>query len=387
MTSYKPDFEIYLKPTPFIDSDSKKVKNFVDQVCKTGQSKTEKAISLYYEVRDRFLYDPYKIDLSVKGLKASSVIENGYGFCIPKAILMIAVARAVDIPSRLHFADVKNHLTSEKLTKIFGDIFVYHGYTELFLEGKWVKATPAFNKTLCAKFNVDPLEFDGKNDSIFQEFDKSGNKYMEYVKERGIFHEVPFDNIKIAFMEAFSGIKDVKEKKRLELEGNFAKEAKKNDHNQTTGNVSIYTDGACTNNPGPGGYGAVIIEGNKRTELSGGCKYTTNNRMEMKACIEALSRFTHKTTALLYTDSKYIADAINKGWAEKWQKIYWMRNREEPALNSDLWKKLLGLCGFHNVKIEWVKGHTGNKENERCDFLATSAAQRKDLPPDLGYAG
>ncbi|WP_300298803.1 transglutaminase family protein [Ferrovibrio sp.] len=152
-----------------------------------------KAIRLYYAVRDRFLYDPYSVEVSQDGMRASGVIERGKGFCVNKAILLAAVARAEGIPARLGLADVKNHLATERLRAQMGtDIFYYHGYTELHIEGRWVKATPAFNLALCEKFRVLPLEFDGETDSVFHPFDADNRRHMEYVADRGSFADLPF---------------------------------------------------------------------------------------------------------------------------------------------------------------------------------------------------
>ena len=134
--------------------------------------------------------------------------------------------------------------------------------------------------------------------------------------------------------------------------------------------VEIFTDGACSGNPGPGGWGVVLRFGSHEKELSGGERETTNNRMELTAAIEGLSALKEPCDVRLVTDSKYVADGITKGWAESWQKNGWRKADKKPALNPDLWEKLLMLIKKHNVKIEWVKGHAGHPENERCDKLA-----------------
>ncbi|MGK7950749.1 MAG: ribonuclease HI [Xenococcaceae cyanobacterium] len=149
--------------------------------------------------------------------------------------------------------------------------------------------------------------------------------------------------------------------------------------------IIIYTDGACTGNPGAGGYGAVIIDGEQRQEISGGFRLTTNNRMEMMAAIVALQTLETKSKVILHTDSKYIVDAVTQGWAKRWQANNWKRNKKEKAKNPDLWQDLLDLCDRHQVDFVWVKGHAGIPENERCDRLAVSAAQQLSLPDDLGY--
>ena len=149
--------------------------------------------------------------------------------------------------------------------------------------------------------------------------------------------------------------------------------------------VIIYTDGACRNNPGPGGYGVVLLYGEHRKELSGGVQRTTNNRMEMLAAIVGLEALKEPCQVALYSDSQYVVNAISKGWAKRWQKNNWMRNKEEKALNPDLWERLLGLCDRHQVTFHWVRGHAGNVENERCDQLAVAAAMGSTLAIDEGY--
>ncbi|MFN4274916.1 MAG: transglutaminase-like domain-containing protein [Ferrovibrio sp.] len=189
----------YLAATPFIDSDHAAVRALAREAAGGETDPKAKAIRLYYAVRDRFLYDPYSVEVSHEGMRASGVIERGKGFCVNKAILLAAVARAEGIPSRLGLADVKNHLATERLRAQMGtDIFYYHGYTELFIDGKWVKATPAFNLALCEKFRVLPLEFDGETDSVFHPFDADNRRHMEYVADRGSFADLPF----VAWREA-----------------------------------------------------------------------------------------------------------------------------------------------------------------------------------------
>jgi len=160
--------------------------------------------------------------------------------------------------------------------------------------------------------------------------------------------------------------------------------------NQTEGlsktrRVVIYTDGGCINNPGTGGYGVVYLRGRKRKEMSGGFRKTTNNRMELMACIVALRYLKSKRSVTIYSDSKYVVDGIDKGWANKWKVKGWKRTKTEKAENVDLWSELLELCDKHKVKFKWVKGHVGNPENERCDNLAMRAMSKKGLPPDRNY--
>ena len=149
--------------------------------------------------------------------------------------------------------------------------------------------------------------------------------------------------------------------------------------------IEIYTDGACSGNPGIGGYGAVLIYGEKRKEISAGYKLTTNNRMEMLAVISALKNLKFPCNVNLYSDSKYIVDAINKGWVTKWEKNNWMRTKTEMASNVDLWKQIVDLINIHKVNFIWVKGHANNIENERCDFLARQAINSETLLDDKNY--
>ena len=140
--------------------------------------------------------------------------------------------------------------------------------------------------------------------------------------------------------------------------------------------VTLYTDGACSGNPGPGGWGAVLRYNSVEKELSGGEKETTNNRMELTACIEALTLLKEPCEVELTTDSQYVVNGITKGWAESWRKNGWRKSDKKPALNSDLWELLLAQCERHKVTFNWIKGHAGHEENERCDKLAVGAYQR-----------
>ncbi len=149
--------------------------------------------------------------------------------------------------------------------------------------------------------------------------------------------------------------------------------------------VVVYTDGGCLGNPGPGGYGVVNIVGRETSEMSGGYRHTTNNRMELMGCIVALENLHPDKRAALYTDSKYVVNAIEKGWAKKWRANNWMRNKTEPAKNPDLFRRLLDLVDQRSVHFYWVKGHADNPFNERCDQLAKESAAGNDLPPDEGF--
>ena len=157
-------------------------------------SEAAKAIAIYQAVRDGILYDPYQLDLNPQHIKASLTLERGRGYCIEKALLMAAACRAVGIPTRLGFANVRNHLASEKLLRTLrSDVFVFHGYVSVWLNGGWVKCTPAFNQQLCERLGVLPLDFDGIHDFIFQPSNGSGQPFMEYLHEHGEFADFPFD--------------------------------------------------------------------------------------------------------------------------------------------------------------------------------------------------
>ena len=149
--------------------------------------------------------------------------------------------------------------------------------------------------------------------------------------------------------------------------------------------ITIYTDGGCLNNPGPGGYGVVIKNGKNTKELSGGYRLTTNNRMELMACIAGLSALEKPSSVILYSDSRYVVNGITKGWAERWRANGWMKSKKEKAVNPDLWEQLLDLCEKHDVNFQWVKGHAGNEGNERCDRLANAEAVKRGLPADRVY--
>lgn len=150
--------------------------------------------------------------------------------------------------------------------------------------------------------------------------------------------------------------------------------------------VTIYTDGACSGNPGPGGYGVVLLYGELRKELSAGFQRTTNNRMELLATIVGLEALKKTCAVTLYTDSKYIVDAMQQGWAKRWRANGWKRNQKEMAKNPDLWERLLDIAAQHQVNFCWVKGHAGNVENERCDRLAVAASRGAELMVDTAYA-
>ncbi len=188
-----------LAPATLIDSDHPTVIAFAREHAR-GTDDRERAVALYRAVRDGLRYDPYRVDLSVRGMKASAALANGYGWCVPKAALLAAACRVAGIPARVGYADVRNHLSTERLRKNMGsDLFVWHGYTDIWLGDAWLKATPAFNLTLCERFGLLPLEFDGCADSIYHPYDRAGNRHMEYVAMHGAFDDVPLQRIVDAF--------------------------------------------------------------------------------------------------------------------------------------------------------------------------------------------
>jgi transglutaminase-like putative cysteine protease len=198
------DLEIYLQPTPFIDSDHPEVIKFARRSAADAGSKTDQAVRIFFAVRDQIKYDPYTIDLAEDKFRASVVLGKKSGYCVEKALLLAAAARALGIPSRLRFATVRNHLTTERLKQIMKtDLFIYHGYTEMFLDNRWVKATPTFNLSLCERFGVKPLDFDGVHDAIFHEFDRKGNRHMEYVHDHGFFADLPYEMIMATFRKHY----------------------------------------------------------------------------------------------------------------------------------------------------------------------------------------
>ncbi|QEA12646.1 transglutaminase domain-containing protein [Comamonas flocculans] len=195
----------HLRPTAVIDSDHPAVAAFAREHAR-GNGARERAVALYLAVRDDFRYDPYRIDLSLQGMRASTVLARGYGWCVPKAVLLAAAARAAGIAARLGFADVRNHLSTERMRRTMQtDVFYWHGYTELWLDGAWRKATPAFNLGLCERFGLLPLEFDGVHDSLYHAFDRSGQRHMEYVHQRGSFDDLPLAELLADFRRHYPG--------------------------------------------------------------------------------------------------------------------------------------------------------------------------------------
>jgi transglutaminase-like putative cysteine protease len=197
------ELEPYAVAGDFVDSGDAGVREFAKKAAGAGDD-VSRAVKLYYAVRDEIFYDPYYAGEEQRYFRASDCLRAKRGFCIPKAALLAAAARSVGIPARVAYADVRNHLSTKKLLELMGgDLFIWHSFTELLLEGRWVKATPAFNLSLCQRFGVHPLEFDGRHDSLFQEFDREGRRHMEYVRERGNYPDVPYEAIIADFRKTY----------------------------------------------------------------------------------------------------------------------------------------------------------------------------------------
>lgn len=194
----------YLTPTPIINSDHHTIIDYARETVGERKDAIDRAVKLYYAVRDGIWYDPYYPFYLPEYYRASNVLKTGRGYCVCKASLLCALGRACGIPSRVGFADVKNHLATKQLIEFLGsDLFVYHGFVEFHLEGKWVKATPAFNKELCEKHRVAPLEFNGREDSIFHAYNLEKKQFMEYVADHGTYADIPVDIIVAAWKEAY----------------------------------------------------------------------------------------------------------------------------------------------------------------------------------------
>jgi transglutaminase-like putative cysteine protease len=190
------NLEKYLAAGEFIDSGDAGVRAFAEKAAAGAGDEVTRAVRLYNAVRDEVLYDPYYAGEEPSYFRASDCLRAKRGFCIPKAALLAAAARAVGIPARVGYADVRNHLATKRLIELIGsDVFLWHSYTELFLGERWVKATPAFNLSLCKRFGVRPLEFNGRDDSLFHEYADGGRRHMEYVQDRGCYPDVPYEMI------------------------------------------------------------------------------------------------------------------------------------------------------------------------------------------------
>ncbi len=195
-----------LDSTWFIDSDEPSVRAFAARVIDEAGANTDrdKAVALFVAVRDGWRYDPYNTSHDREAFKASTVLTTDRNWCVPKSVLLVAACRAAGIPARLGFADVRNHLQSEKLRESMGtDLFVFHGYAEMWIDGAWRKASSAFNKELCEKFGTKVLDFDGHTDALMHPFDESGNRHMEYVNERGSFADMPLEEMLATFADVY----------------------------------------------------------------------------------------------------------------------------------------------------------------------------------------
>ena len=198
------NLDIYLKPTDVIDSDNEEIIQFAKEVAKDSKDPVEKAVKIYYAVRDGIWYDPYTPFYKPEHYRASEVLKRKRGFCIPKAVLLCALGRALNIPSRLAFFDIRNYLITRQLFEYFGtDLFVFHGITEFYLNGKWVKATPAFNAELYKFYNAPPLEFNGREDAILPAFNLEKKRFIEYIRFRGTYADLPLQEIVDAFKESY----------------------------------------------------------------------------------------------------------------------------------------------------------------------------------------
>ncbi len=202
-----PGPDMCLTPGVFIESTDKAIAAFAQEATAGAATDKERALRLYKAVRDDITYTPYRNYREDAAYSAAACLKEGQGWCVQKAALLAAVARASGIPARVGFADVKNHLSSPRLLEMLGtDIFYWHGYCELWLNGRWIKATPAFDLGLCEKFGVLALEFDGEEDSIFQPFDAAGRRHMEYLADRGSYADVPVRQIRADFMKYYPRI-------------------------------------------------------------------------------------------------------------------------------------------------------------------------------------
>jgi transglutaminase-like putative cysteine protease len=204
-----PEPEDCLAPTAYLDADHPDVSAWAERVCRQAGATTDrdKAVALFLAVRDGIRYDPYVVSGDPTSYRASSVVHQPAAYCIPKAVLLSAACRAVGIPARLGFADVRNHLQSAKLRDRMGtDVFAYHGYSELWLNGRWVKVSSAFNRELCDRFGTRVLDFDGEHDALMHPFDREGNRHMEYVRQRGSYADLPFDELMAGFAQFYGDL-------------------------------------------------------------------------------------------------------------------------------------------------------------------------------------
>ncbi len=198
------DVQEYLEPGEFVDSDHPDVRAFAERIAGDEPDDRSRAVALFYAVRDGWRYDPYGTSKDRSDYRASAILTTNRTWCVPKSVVLTAAARALGVPARLGFGDVRNHLQSAKLLETMGtDLFVWHGYSEFFLDGRWVKASSAFNKELCERFGTKVLEFDGATDALMHPYDTAGNRHMEYVHSRGSYADLPYDEIMATFREVY----------------------------------------------------------------------------------------------------------------------------------------------------------------------------------------
>ncbi|PCH83880.1 MAG: transglutaminase [Piscirickettsiaceae bacterium] len=219
------DLTAFLEPTEFIDSDSLAIIKFANDAIDGANSDIDKAICLYYAVRDGIRYDPYKFYLDKTNFTASNTLTAGSSYCIPKAVLLTACARAVGIPAQLGFSDVKNHLSTQKLLDLMEtDVFIWHGYSVLYINQQWVKATPAFNIEMCERFGVKPLEFDGIHNSFMHAYNNDNQRHMEYLTDHGFFRDLPYQTIIDAIQLTYPKFCSMLERDQPERDYNFGSE-------------------------------------------------------------------------------------------------------------------------------------------------------------------
>jgi transglutaminase-like putative cysteine protease len=211
----------YLEPGQFIDCAAPNVVAFAGEVSAAGRDDSERIVLLYNTIRDQIIYDPYIDFLDPSNYRASAVLQKGRGFCVAKSALLAACARIVGVPARVGYADVRNHMTSPRLYALLQtDLFIWHSYADIYLNERWVKATPAFNISLCERLGLHPLDFDGSCDSLLHPFDRAGRKHMEYVLDRGPYADVPFETIAADFRVHYPALMN-----RRGVDGDFQQEA------------------------------------------------------------------------------------------------------------------------------------------------------------------